>query len=269
MPDEEDKFVNVQFASVELDQRQYWQDGGQHTWELVGSINFTDYQIDTDFGPLRISVNAARLNLNFNNCEMRQLDAGYRRQVEEQKRDELSREETTSGKLTGGLKSKIGIGMKGVSGDASASGEVSGSKSWSEEKTQKRINVRHLVTFLKRDTQTGAIEWDISEPDGRGLKGEVIGETDEFGGRIGTVRSANRSGWKILPSITFYPHAELVVPNSLTPARAKEIEKLQKKKEKEIKRKLSIVSVLLSKEVRHVPLEPLVVESDSTDGDAR
>jgi hypothetical protein len=73
-PDEKPK---VQLASVELEARQFRSRGADHMWDLIGSVNFTETEVSTSHGVIKITINRATLHLDFGGCEMQQGDVGY------------------------------------------------------------------------------------------------------------------------------------------------------------------------------------------------
>ncbi len=263
MPEQDSEPAKIQLASVEIEHRQYREQSGGHAWELIGYVNFHDAEIITDLFPIRVSVNRAILRLEFSNCDMKYSDAGYRRQQTLDRTTRVQSEKTKSGKIAGKARASAGYSiLKGPKASAEIESEISGDAKIEKQENTNFVKEHHLVMFHRKEVGTGAMEWRIADPDNASLGGEVIGDKDEFGGRLGTVLSRTKGGWTIQPSIHFQPHAEIVDTQKLNRSARRKMKKESKANEKALGRKLGIVSALLGRELAHVELDALVVDED-------
>ena len=76
---------------------------------------------------------------------------------------------------------------KGISANGEIEGEVAKDKNTKMVVGQEYEEIRNLITFAKKDTSTGSLEWLIANVDPKkGLTGAVIDGKDYKGGRLGT-----------------------------------------------------------------------------------
>ena len=179
-PDAPDEKPKVQLASVELEPRQHRMRGQDNLWDIVGYVNFTEADIETSLGPLRFSINRAIFRLEFDECEIPISAAGYRRGVAEERSAKFHEKSETDGKAKGRAAGKFRLGLsRGADASAEAEGELSKDKKTKQVIEQEYDEVRHLVTFSKREEATKSMEWIIANVDPeKGLLGAVIDEKD-------------------------------------------------------------------------------------------
>ena len=262
---EEDDKTRVQLGSVELEPRQFRQQGSDHLWDLIGYVNFgTDDVEIPNVGFLRLSVNRAVLRLDFQDCDIAQRDAGYKTLVEDSRVLQQSERTRTKGKSKGRLGGKFGLGFsKGVNADAYGEGDLSKEKNVELNIQQDYKEIRHLVTFSKKDVETGSLEWEIASVDPeKGLFGAVIDGEDTKAGRLGTLKASKKGGWSIKPSIRFEPYAEIVNQQELTTVGKAKQKSMLGKNEARLGRKLGVISALLGKEMAHVDLPSFEMSDD-------
>ena len=205
MTDEPDEKPKVQLASVELEPRQHRKSGKDNLWDIIGYVNFTEPDIETSLGSLRFSINRAIFRLDFEGCEIPMSAAGYRRTVAEERTGKFHETRETAGKTRSSLAAKLGVGLtRGVNASVDAEGELSKDVKINQHFEQEFSEIRHLVSFSKKEEGTNAMEWIIENVDPeKGLLGAVIDERDSQGGFIGTLKSPRKGGWSIKPSVKF------------------------------------------------------------------
>lgn len=267
MADDPDQKPKVQLASVELEPRQHRTRGQDNLWDIVGYVNFTEADIETSMGFLRFSINRAIFRLDFDGCEIPMSAAGYRRRVAEERNAKFNEKSETDGKTRSRFAGKLGFGLsRGVNASADAEGELSKDKKTKQIIEQEFSEIRHLVSFSKREEGTKSMEWIIENVDPEnGLLGAVIDERDSQGGLLGTLKSPKKGGWSIKPSVKFEPYAEIVDKQTLTIAgNAKQLA-AQAANQSKRSRKLGVISALLGKEIEHVDLSPRIMPEEEDD----
>ena len=79
------------------------------------------------------------------------------------------------------------------------------------------------------------------------------------------MNSRTKGGWAVQPVANFEPYAEIVNEQELTAATRTNIVATKTKCQKEVGRKLGIISALVGRELDHVMLEPLVMQDEGGD----
>jgi hypothetical protein len=246
--------IAVQFASVELHGLQYREENGKYCRELIGFVNFNELEFPTEFGRLRVALNRAKLLIEFQQCNMSQGDAGYRRQIREQIDVDRSTREKSESTSSGESEFSIDTGNVNIFGFRMGAGWQKSKNRENEQRFSdpKRMN---LVTFDQISLDTGEVVWAIRDPNGEALIGQVIGNTDSAGGRLGTVKSNLPFGWKAVPRLVFEPSAEVIQDASFVELHKARIKKMLRRGDPRV----GIVSAILGKTLTHKELPPLEI----------
>ena len=198
---------------------------------------------------------------------MQQGDVGYLRHAPES-REFLVKEATERrGEIGGKAGGRFGLDLRrGVDVPAEAEGKLSKDVKTDRKEIAEFSEISNLVTFLRKEPGTNAMEWIIENVDERkGLFSAVIHERDSYGGRLGTLNSRTKGGWAVQPVANFEPYAEIVNEQELTAATRTNIVATKTKSQKEVGRKLGIRSALVGRELDHVMLDPLVMPNEGDD----